>query len=83
VALDLSGRTCAMPWSLCVITLFFFLLRASPSSIERYDENNKFPRRALTTFFHFFRALKQRGDYVICMGTRLVHRFGSIVAPSV
>jgi nucleoside-diphosphate-sugar epimerase len=62
---------------------FFFLLRASPSSIERYDENNKFPRRALTTFFHFFRALKQRGDYVICMGTRLVHRFGSIVAPSV
>ena len=25
VALDLSGRTCAMPWSLCVKTLSFFL----------------------------------------------------------
>jgi len=54
----------------------------SPSSIERCDKNNKFPRRALTTFFPFFRALKQRGDYVICMGTRFVHRFVSIVAPS-
>ena len=69
----------------CAWLLFFFFVFAllPPRSNATMNENNKFPRRALTTFFHFFRALKQRGDYVICMGTRLVHRFGSIVAPSV
>jgi len=64
-------------------SFFFFFALLPPRSNATMNENNKFPRRALTTFFHFFPALKQRGDYVICMGTRLVHRFGSIVAPSV